>query len=89
MNYGDFFYALKATLNGFINIIYQALNVIPWWLFILLVILLTRKLLGSYRKGFMYGALLFCVGTFGYWEMMNETLSIVITSVIFFFLFFE
>ena len=83
MNYGDFFYALKATLNGFINIIYQALNIIPWWLFILLVILLTRKLLGSYRKGFMYGALLFCVGTFGYWEMMNETLSIVITSVIF------
>lgn len=83
VNYGDFFYALKATLNGLINLIYQSLNIIPWWLFILIVIFVTKKLLGSYRKGFLYGALLFCVGTFGYWDMMNETLSIVITSVIF------
>ncbi|HIU64415.1 MAG TPA: ABC transporter permease subunit [Candidatus Avacidaminococcus intestinavium] len=83
INYNEFFTSLKAVLNAFISVIYQGLNFVPWWLFIILVIIAAKKLLGSYRTGILYGALLFLVGAFGYWNMMNETLSIVITSVFF------
>lgn len=83
INYNDFFTSLKTILNMFINMIYQGLNFIPWWLFIIIVVLVTKKLLGSFKTGILYGALLFLVGAFGYWQMMNETLSIVITSVLF------
>jgi ABC-type proline/glycine betaine transport system permease subunit len=83
IHYSNFFSVIKDFLNNFIIFIYQGLSYIPWWLFIILVALLSRRLLGRWKNGFLYGALLFVVGAFGYWDMMNETLSIVITSVIF------
>ena len=82
VHYADFFAALKAILNSVIGGIYQGLELIPWWLLILVVVLVTKKLLGRYRTGILYGLLLFLIGAFGYWQMMNETLSIVITAVI-------
>lgn len=39
--------------------------------------------MNSYRNGIIYGGLLFMIGACGYWHMMNETLAIVITAVIF------
>lgn len=83
INYSGFFSAVKAFLNTIITAIYQGLDFIPWWLFIIIVVLATKKLLDSWKDGVIFGALLFCIGAFGYWDMMNETLSIVITSVIF------
>lgn len=83
INYGAFFVAVKRMLSVFINGINGALDIIPWWLMILLVIFATKKLMGSYKTGVLYGGLLFLIGACGYWQMMNETLAIVITAVIF------
>ena len=74
INYGEVFVAAKKMLSIFINGINGALDMIPWWLMILLVVFATKKLMNSYRNGIIY-----C----GYWHMMNETLAIVITAVIF------
>lgn len=83
MNFSDFFTFIKTFLNSFIGVIYQGLSLIPWWLLILLVIIATKKLMGSFKDGVLYGAMLFLIGAFGYWDMMNETLSIIITAVFF------
>ncbi len=83
INYGAFFVAVKRMLSVFISGINGALDIIPWWLMILLVIFVTKKLMGSYKTGVLYGGLLFLIGACGYWQMMNETLAIVITAVIF------
>ena len=83
VNYSEFFSLLKTFLNGFIGIIYQGLSLVPWWLFILFIIFLARKLGSSKKSSITYGAMLFLIGAFGYWDMMNETLSIVITAVFF------
>ena len=72
----------QKMLSIFINGINGALDMIPWWLMILLVVL-PQKLMNSYRNGIIYGGLLFMIGACGYWHMMNETLAIVITAVIF------
>lgn len=82
VHYAEFFAGLKTILNSVIGGIYQGLELIPWWLLILVVVLLTKKLVGRYRTGILYGLLMFLIGAFGYWQMMNETLSIVITAVI-------
>ena len=82
VHYADFFAVLKAILNSVIGGIHQGLELILWWLLILVVVLVTKRLVGRYRTGILYGLLLFLIGAFGYWQMMNETLSIVITAVI-------
>lgn len=83
INYGEVFVAAKKMLSIFINGINGALDMIPWWLMILLVVFATKKLMNSYRNGVIYGGLLFMIGACGYWHMMNENLAIVITAVIF------
>lgn len=39
-------------------------------------------LTGKLSRGIIYGIGLFAIGAFGYWSMMNETLAVVISSVI-------
>jgi len=63
------------SINGF-------LSIIPWWLLILLIMLLGWHISGKKRSGLLYGAMLFFIGSCGLWEHMLETLSIVIASVI-------
>lgn len=82
INYGELFVFAKRVLSVFINGINDGLNLIPWWLLIILVIFAAKKIMGSYKNGVLYGALLFLIGSCGYWNMMNETLAIVITAVI-------
>lgn len=81
-NWSAFFDFLKFVLLSLITSIYFVLEHIPWWLLLLLVIWAGKKFVGSYRDGFLYAVMLFCVGIFGYWSMMNETLSIVLTAVL-------
>ncbi|GGJ88091.1 ABC transporter permease [Lentibacillus kapialis] len=83
---------LDRTLEGFFNFIYlfssEIINGIeglllflPWWLFILIIVLL-----GWYFKsitaGILYGIFIFLVGTFGLWEDLMTTIAIVMTAVI-------
>ncbi|MFB4167032.1 ABC transporter permease [Virgibacillus sp. JSM 102003] len=83
---------LDESLEGFFNFIYlfssQIINAIegfllwmPWWVFILLIVIL-----GWYFKsmvsGILYGVFVFLIGTFGLWEDLMTTIAIVMTAVI-------
>lgn len=80
--YADFFNAVKNVLTWCIVAIERLLNFIPWWLTIISIAALGKLLSGKLTSGIIYGIGLFAIGAFGYWRMMNETLAIVISSVI-------
>lgn len=77
-----FFGGIKAGLTALIGGIESMLNLLPWWLLLALVFVGGWKLCGSIRTGIIYAALLFVVGLFGLWSLMNETLAIVLASVV-------
>ncbi|MDY4785248.1 glycine betaine ABC transporter substrate-binding protein [Pygmaiobacter massiliensis] len=77
-----FFGSIKAGLTALIGGIESLLNLLPWWLLLALVFLGGWKLCGSVRTGIVYAVLLFVVGLFGLWSLMNETLAIVLASVV-------
>ncbi|MCQ1528693.1 ABC transporter permease [Lutispora saccharofermentans] len=76
------FTAIKSAVIGSIKGINWLLTIIPWWMLILIIMILGWKISGKKRIGVLYGAMLFFVGTCGLWDHMLETLSIVIASVI-------
>lgn len=71
------FFIASRTISG----ISDFLIWMPWWLFILIVILL-----GWYFKsilsGALYGLFIFIIGTFGLWEDMMVTISLIISAVL-------
>ena len=80
--YDNFFNVIRLSLNWFVNSIYDILDFIPWFVLILLVFIAGWRLSKKISTGILYGTLLFLVGVSGLWSLMNETLSIIITSVI-------
>lgn len=81
VKFSGFFNGIKAILNALIGGILAILTFIPWWLLIILVFLAGWKLTGTIRNGIIYSALLFFIGMVGLWDLMNDTLSIVLASV--------
>lgn len=81
-NTSGFFGAIKNGLTAFITAIQTLLDFIPWWLLILLVFLGGWQLCGGLKNGIFYAVMLFLIGAFGLWDLMNETLAIVLASVI-------
>ncbi len=77
-----FFGAIRSFLGGFVNGVHSILEIIPWFVLILFVIIITWKITEKFSKGLLYGALLFGIGVVGFWSHMYITLSIVIASVI-------
>lgn len=82
---------LDATFKGFFDFIFfissrtingidDVLMFIPWWVFIILIMLLGWyfKSLGS---GLLYGLYIFLIGTFGLWDDMMTTIAIILTAV--------
>lgn len=82
IKYDLFFSSIRSFLSSFVNIIYSILNYMPWFVLVLIVFILVWKLGGKISKGILYACLLFLIGAVGLWDLMNETLSIVIASVI-------
>lgn len=82
IKHDTFFNHIRDFLGNFVNSINNILGVIPWFVLILLVIIITWKVSGKFTKGILYGGLLFLIGAIGLWNLMNETLSIVIASVV-------
>ncbi len=76
------FDGIKYALVDFVNIIYFALEHIPWFVLIGLVFFLKCKLNGNAKSAIVYSCLLFIIGLLGLWSLMNLTLSIVLASVI-------
>ncbi|MEA4847422.1 MAG: ABC transporter permease subunit [Clostridiaceae bacterium] len=76
------FTSIRTTVISSIKGINWLLSTIPWWLMIIIVMILGWRVSGKKRTGVLYGAMLFFVGSCGLWDHMLETLSIVIASVI-------
>ncbi|NLJ33788.1 MAG: ABC transporter permease subunit [Firmicutes bacterium] len=82
VKYSVIFSAIRSILNIFVNIIHAALNFIPWFVVILLVFFAGWRLSGKLKNGLLYSGLSLLIGAAGLWDLMNETLSIIIASVI-------
>lgn len=77
-----FFNAIKNGLDTIINSIYVILNFIPWWVYLILVFFIGWKLGKKLSRGFIYTLAMLFIGLFNLWDLMIETLSIVIAAVI-------
>lgn len=82
VRYDAIFNAIRDGLSNLVGLIYRALSFIPWIVYLLLVFIIGWRLSGSIGKGILYSLLLLLIGAVGLWNHMNETLSIVIASVI-------
>ena len=71
------FFVASRTING----IDDFLVWLPWWFFILLIILLGWYF-RSLVSGILYGFFIFLIGTFGLWEDMMTTVAIILAAVI-------
>lgn len=75
----DFFSSSVLTLM--INI-ERGLLFIPWWLWILGIVLLSWRITRDIGKSILPAVLLMTIGIFGLWDIAMETLSIVIVAVL-------
>lgn len=76
---------LDAIRQGVINAIggiQWVLELIPWIVLVLGVVLLTRYLTKRWKMGVIYGLMLTFVGCSGLWSMMLQTISVVIAGVV-------
>jgi len=74
--------AIRSVAIESIQGINWLFSTIPWFILILLVILLGYKVSKKIKVGLLYGSLLFFIGSAGMWEHMIETVSIVTAAVI-------
>lgn len=56
---------------------------VPWFILIPLAGLAGWKLIRSWKMGLTFMLMLFSIGSFGYWDLAMQTLSLVIASVFF------
>lgn len=82
VKYDTFFSAIATSLRSLVNFVDKILNSIPWFILILFVVVATWRVSGKIGRGILYGVLLSLIGAFGLWSLMNETLAIIIASVI-------
>lgn len=82
ITYDPFFKAIKKGLSGMISGVQVILELIPWWIYLIAIFVMGWKIGGKLRKGIIYSVLMLFIGVFGLWNLMMDTLSIVITSVI-------
>jgi len=80
-NFSDFFDVLKKGILWFVRNIELILQWLPWWLVIIAIFLLGWRI-KKLSSGIIYSVMLFCIGSFGLWELMMSTLAIVLTSVV-------
>ncbi|WP_100013164.1 ABC transporter permease [Lentibacillus sediminis] len=92
-DYADQFVSfLDTSLRGFFDLIYlltsRMINVIddflvwlPWWVFIIAIILLGWYFKSIYA-GLLFGVFIFLIGTFGLWADMMTTIAIIVTAVL-------
>ena len=73
---------IRQGLTTTLLTISDVLTFIPWWVMVLLVVVLSYQQSKRIWISLMYGALLSLIGLVGLWPLMLSTLSIVVTAVI-------
>ena len=81
VNGQSFFAAIRTGVLWLLNLVENALALVPWWLWMLLVAWAGYQITKRVRTGILYACMLFCIGLFGLWDLMLQTLTIVIVSV--------
>jgi len=82
IKFQPFFNAIKSGLDAMILFSYTILNFIPWWVIVIGVFISGWRLKNKLSQGIIYAFMISIIKFLGLWGLMNETLSIVITSVI-------
>jgi glycine betaine/proline transport system permease protein len=80
--WGPFFDAIANFVLSALLSVEHFLKWVPWWAWIIVVILLSWRLTHSWFKTLLPGILIFTIGMFGLWEVAMETLGIVIIAVL-------
>lgn len=81
VKYDVFFGYIRGALINLVTTVNNILDMIPWFVLILLVFLGGWKVSKKISKGVLYAVLLSLIGAVGFWGLMNETLAIIIASV--------
>lgn len=81
-HWGAFFDALGDGLLQVLLYIEKFFLVLPWYVVIILVGIIAWRALGRWWHGLIMAALLFTIGTFGYWKLAMMTLGLVTSAVI-------
>lgn len=77
-----FFDTIRNSLMNLVSFIQNILNLIPWPLFMIIVYISAYKSSKKHGSSLLYVFFLSLIGVFGLWGHMNETLAIVIASVL-------
>jgi glycine betaine/proline transport system permease protein len=80
--WGPFFDAIVNFVLSALLSVEHFLKWVPWWAWIIVVILLSWRLTHSWFKTLLPGILILTIGMFGLWEVAMETLGIVIIAVL-------
>nr|WP_300002562.1 glycine betaine ABC transporter substrate-binding protein [Tissierella sp.] len=81
VKYDAFFEVIRKGLTLLVTSIQSVLDFIPWFVLLIAVFFAGWKVTGKLFNGILYSGLLFLIGMVGYWELMNETLAIILASV--------
>ncbi len=80
-NYGTFFDVINDVILWSMVYVEKFLQWLPWWFVVAIVFILGWRLKNLF-SGLVFALLIFIVGTFGLWDLMMSTLTIVLASVI-------
>ncbi len=73
---------VKSGLNAFIGSVHGLLAVLPWWALPALVFTVVWRTQKRLFRAALYAGLLILIGCAGFWSLMNETLALILSSVI-------
>lgn len=76
------FSLVKNILNSLVGAIRNGLHLIPWWGMLAIVFVLGKLSSGKSIRSAVYVGMLFLIGLFGIWNLMLETLAIVLSGVL-------
>ena len=81
VRFGWLFDRVTQDLLWVLNGLERLIDLVPWWVQVLVVFVLGWRATRKLGRGSLYAALLVLVGLLGLWEEMNQTLAIVVASV--------
>ncbi len=83
INFDGFFDSIGWVILQVMLAFEWVFSIVPWFIFIPLIFVAGWRMLRSLTAGISMAVMLFLIGSFGYWEMAMETLSLVSASVVF------
>ncbi len=81
-HWDTFFQGVRQVLRLLLTGVGGVISLIPWWLLLLAVFTALLRMGRKWYQALLYTGLLFLIGIMGLWDLMNETLAIIIASVL-------